>query len=57
MDSGVLGQWQTPPMGERIAMAVGAIVGAAANAGICYSIHATLVRTFDMTVRKLAGGK
>lgn len=57
LDPSTLGTWKPAPMGERIALVVGTILGAVANVGICYSIHATLVRTFDMTVRKLAGGK
>ncbi len=41
--------------GARVGLAVGAIIAAAVYAGIVYGIHASLVRTFDMTVRKLAG--
>ncbi len=41
--------------GARIAIAIGAIVAAGVYAGIVYGIHASLVRTFDFTVRKLAG--
>lgn len=57
IDTGVLGSWRPVPVGERIALAVGTLIGAAVNFGICYSIHTALVRTFDVTVRKLAGGK
>jgi ABC-type transport system involved in multi-copper enzyme maturation permease subunit len=39
----------------RISMAIGAIAAAAAFAALCYGMHANMVRTFDMTVRKLAG--
>jgi ABC-type transport system involved in multi-copper enzyme maturation permease subunit len=41
----------------RIALLVGAIVAGAIYSGICYGIHSNMVRTFDMTVRKLAGNK
>jgi ABC-type transport system involved in multi-copper enzyme maturation permease subunit len=41
----------------RVALFVGALVSAIVHAGICYGIHNHMVRTFDMTVRKLAGNK
>jgi ABC-type transport system involved in multi-copper enzyme maturation permease subunit len=41
----------------RISLAVGAVVAAAVYTAICYGIHSNMVRTFDMTVRKLAGNK
>lgn len=43
--------------GARMALGVGCVVGAVAYAGICYGILTNMVRTFDMTVRKLAGGR
>jgi ABC-type transport system involved in multi-copper enzyme maturation permease subunit len=57
IDTGTIGPWQSSPIGERIALAVGTLIGALVNFGICYSIHSALVRTFDVTVRRLAGGK
>lgn len=39
----------------RIALSAGAIVAVGIYAAIIYGIHATLNKTFDMTVRKLAG--
>jgi len=41
----------------RIALGVGCAVGAAVYVGVCYGILTNMVRTFDMTVRKLAGGR
>ncbi|MDX2118586.1 MAG: ABC transporter permease subunit [Planctomycetota bacterium] len=41
----------------RIALAVGAFISAIVYTGVVYAIHANMVRTFDMTVRKLAGMK
>lgn len=41
----------------RFALAVGAVVAAGLYSAICYGIHSNMVRTFDMTVRKLAGNK
>jgi len=41
----------------RISLAVGSVVAAGAYSAICYGIHSNMVRTFDMTVRKLAGTK
>ncbi|MEL6739820.1 MAG: ABC transporter permease subunit [Planctomycetota bacterium] len=39
----------------RVALAVGAVVAAAIYLAVVYGIHASLVRNFDFTVRKLAG--
>ncbi|HYF15554.1 MAG TPA: ABC transporter permease subunit [Phycisphaerales bacterium] len=39
----------------RSLLLVGALIGAALHAAICYGIHTSMVRNFDMTVRKLAG--
>jgi len=41
----------------RLFLAVGAIVSAGIHAAVCYGIHGNMVRTFDMTVRRLAGNK
>ena len=41
----------------RLSLAVGACVAAGAYAALIYGIHSNMVRTFDMTVRKLAGNK
>ena len=41
----------------RMSLGIGALVAAAVYTAICYGIHANMVRTFDMTVRKLAGNK
>ena len=42
---------------SRVALAIGAVVAAGVYAAVCYGIHSNMVRTFDMTVRKLAGNK
>lgn len=39
----------------RIALAVGSLIAAAILGAVCYAVHSNMVRTFDMTVRKLAG--
>jgi hypothetical protein len=39
----------------RVALAVGAILGIGVYGGVVYGIHASMVRGFDFTVRKLAG--
>lgn len=41
----------------RLALGIGSILAAAVYAGFVYGIHANMVRTFDTTVRKLAGVK
>lgn len=41
----------------RLSLAVGSVVAAVAYATLIYGIHSNMVRTFDMTVRKLAGNK
>jgi ABC-type transport system involved in multi-copper enzyme maturation permease subunit len=38
-------------------LTLGCLVSAGIHAAICYGIHSNMVRTFDMTVRKLAGNK
>jgi len=47
----------TGPTSLRIWLFVGCIASAALHSAICYGIHTNMVRTFDMTVRKLAGGR
>lgn len=39
----------------RVMFGIGTLVGTALYAIICYGLHSNMVRTFDMTVRKLAG--
>lgn len=39
----------------RIALMIGSVVGGLSYVGIVYGIHANMVRTFDFTVRRLAG--
>lgn len=41
----------------RTALFIGALISAAIYLFIVYGLHASMVRTFDMTVRKLAGVK
>jgi hypothetical protein len=41
----------------RVALAVGCVIAGVVYTAIVYGIHANMVRTFDMTVRKLAGVK
>ncbi len=41
----------------RVWLFIGCAAGAGLNAVICYGIHANMVRTFDVTVRRLAGNK
>jgi hypothetical protein len=41
--------------GARVSLAFGAIAAAGIYSLICYVIHGHIVRTFDMTVRKMAG--
>lgn len=41
----------------RLALVVGAAVSAGVHMALCYAIISNMVRTFDMTVRKLAGGR
>jgi len=48
---------QAGVVGARVTLFVGAIVSALLHAGFCYGILGNMVRTFDMTVRKLAGGR
>ena len=43
--------------GARVWLFIGCVVSAGIHAAICYGIHSNMVRTFDMTVRKLAGNK
>jgi hypothetical protein len=44
-------------VGARSALFVGALVSAAVYLFVVYGLHASMVRNFDMTVRKLAGVK
>jgi ABC-type transport system involved in multi-copper enzyme maturation permease subunit len=39
----------------RFSLMFGSLIAAGVYAAICYGIHSNMVRTFDMTVRKLAG--
>ncbi len=41
----------------RVALTIGAALAAAVYIGLVYSIHASMVKNFDFTVRKLAGIK
>jgi ABC-type transport system involved in multi-copper enzyme maturation permease subunit len=41
--------------GARVALWIGCIVAAGVYIGVVYAIHASLVKNFDFTVRKLAG--
>lgn len=41
----------------RVTVFIGGLVAAGVYAAVCYGIHSSMVRTFDMTVRKLAGNK
>lgn len=42
---------------SRVILAIGAVVAAGIYVAVCYGILSNMVRTFDMTVRKLAGNK
>lgn len=44
-------------VGARASLAIGAVLAAIIYAGVVYGLHASMVRTFDFTVRKLAGVK
>ena len=48
---------QTGLTQARVALVIGAAVGAAVYAAIVYGVHASMVKNFDFTVRKLAGVK
>jgi len=39
----------------RVALIVGSAIAAAVYAAIVYGVHASMVKNFDFTVRKLAG--
>jgi hypothetical protein len=39
----------------RMALGIGGLLGAGVFAALCYGLHNNMVRTFDVTVRKLAG--
>jgi ABC-type transport system involved in multi-copper enzyme maturation permease subunit len=41
--------------GARAALVIGSLLATIVHGALCYSIHANMVRTFDMTVRQLAG--
>ncbi|HYE62335.1 MAG TPA: ABC transporter permease subunit [Phycisphaerales bacterium] len=43
--------------GVRVWLFFGCLASAGLHAAICYGIHTNMTRTFDMTVRKLAGGR
>lgn len=43
--------------GARVSLAVGAVVAAGVYSIVCYGIHAGMVRSFDVTVRRLAGAR
>ncbi len=43
--------------GARLTLAVGAFAALAVNGAVCYALLSSMVRTFDVTVRKLAGGR
>jgi hypothetical protein len=43
--------------GLHVWLFIGCVAAAVINGVICYGIHSNLVRTFDMTVRRLAGNK
>lgn len=45
------------PYAARLALFIGAAVSAGVHIALCYAIVSNMVRTFDMTVRKLAGGR
>lgn len=44
-------------LAARMSLAIGACISAMCYGGVCYAIHANMVRTFDMTVRRLAGNR
>jgi ABC-type Na+ efflux pump permease subunit len=52
-DSG--GDYAAGLVTARWSLALGAIIAGAAYVGVVYAIHMNMVRTFDFTVRKLAG--
>ena len=41
----------------RLCLLIGSVVAAGIYSGIVYGIHSNMVRTFDMTVRRLAGNR
>lgn len=41
----------------RLCLFIGSVVAAGIYSGIVYGIHSNMVRTFDMTVRRLAGNR
>lgn len=57
MDSVSVGSGGAPLAVVRASVYIGAAIAAAVYAVIVYSLHARMVSTFDMTVRKLAGGR
>ena len=44
-------------LAARVSLGIGACISALAFGGVCYALHANMVRTFDMTVRRLAGNR
>src|SRR5690606_41056285 len=58
MNSTVFSTQATPAGGlvsARLALVAGSAVAAGVYVAVVYGVHANMVRTFDMTVRKLAG--
>lgn len=45
------------PASARAAMAIGTVIACVIYCATVYGMHANMVRTFDMTVRRLAGGR
>ena len=43
--------------GARVSLAIGAVAAAGVYSVVCYGIHAGMVRSFDVTVRRLAGAR
>jgi hypothetical protein len=41
----------------RIALWIGGVIGAGIYLAVVYGVHASMVKNFDFTVRKLAGVK
>ncbi|TVQ31474.1 MAG: hypothetical protein EA376_09350 [Phycisphaeraceae bacterium] len=54
---GVTETLQMGPEHVRGSLIVGSLIAAGVYAAIVYGMHASMVRTFDMTVRRLAGTK
>jgi hypothetical protein len=41
--------------GSRLALIIGAVIATGAYGGVVFAIHASMKRSFMMTVRRLAG--